>query len=40
MESKKAVDELVRCCGTQFDKDIVDAFKKIYSSKSFPKTSK
>ena len=40
MESKEAVDELVRCCGTQFDKDIVDAFKKVYSSKSFPKISK
>ena len=36
----EAVDELVRCCGTQFDKDIVDAFKKIYFSKSFPKTPK
>jgi len=40
MESKKAVDELVRCCGAQFDKDIVDVFKKIYFSKSFPKISK
>lgn len=40
MASKEAVDELVRCSGTQFDKDVVGAFKKIYSSKSFPKTTK
>jgi putative nucleotidyltransferase with HDIG domain len=33
----KALDELVRCSGTQFDKDIVEAFKNIYLSKSFPK---
>jgi putative nucleotidyltransferase with HDIG domain len=34
---RKALDELVRCSGTQFDKDIVEAFKNIYLSKSFPK---
>lgn len=35
--NRKALDELVRCIGTQFDKDIVEAFKNIYLSKSFPK---
>jgi len=34
-ENKEAIDELMRCSGTQFDKDIVDAFRKICSSKSF-----
>jgi len=34
---KKALDELVRCSGTQFDKDIIEVFKNIYLSKSFPK---
>lgn len=38
-DSKKAVDELIRCSGTQFDKDIVDAFKNIYFSQSLPKVS-
>ena len=36
-ENKEAIDELMRCSGTQFDKDIVDTFRKIYSSKSFAK---
>jgi HD-GYP domain-containing protein (c-di-GMP phosphodiesterase class II) len=34
---RKALDELVRCSGTQFNKDIVEAFKNIYLSKSLPK---
>jgi putative nucleotidyltransferase with HDIG domain len=36
---KKAVDELIRCSGTQFDRKTIEAFKKIYFSKSFPKLS-
>jgi HD-GYP domain-containing protein (c-di-GMP phosphodiesterase class II) len=39
-ENKEAIDELVRCSGTQFDKDIVDVFRKICSSKSFAKLFK
>lgn len=38
-DSKKALEELIRCSGTQFDKNIVDAFKNIYFSKSLPKVS-
>jgi len=38
-DNSKAVEELIRCSGTQFDKDIVEAFKIIYFSKSLPKIS-
>lgn len=36
----EAIEELVRCSGTQFDKDIVDAFREIYLSKSLPSFAK
>ena len=38
-DGKQAVEELIRCSGTQFDRDIVDAFKNIYFSQSLPKVS-
>ena len=36
-EDKIAMEELVRCSGTQFDKEIVEAFRNIYLSKSLSK---
>lgn len=38
-DSKRAVEELIRCSGAQFDKDVVDTFRKIYFSKSSPLVS-
>jgi len=38
-DNGKAVGELIRCSGTQFDKDVVDAFKTINLSKSLLKRS-
>ena len=38
--SKEAIDELVKCSGTQFDRSIVDIFRKVCSSKSVPAFSK
>ena len=34
-DDKMAIDELIRCSGTQFDSDIVEAFKSIYFSKLY-----
>ncbi len=34
-ENGKALDEIRRCSGTQFDKAVVDAFHAIYGSQSF-----
>jgi len=38
-DRERAVEELIRCSGVQFDREAVDVFKKIYFSKSLPKVS-